>query len=159
MQNPTFPPEAAPYSIWSCPNPDCSLRGQREAGTIAHRSWTGKDKDMERLRCTQCGQEFSQRRGTLMPGSKLSEERVERLLKCQRWGVCEEGSADIGEVDLKTVPRFQKVAAQRAQQPHEQVTHDLKVEGVQLDEMHSKRRGPRVEWLHTALAMRSRFLL
>jgi hypothetical protein len=135
------------------------LRGQKEAGTIAHRSWTGKDKDIERLRCTECGQEFSERRGTLMQGSKLCEERVERLLKCQRWGVCDEGSADICQVDIKTVHRFQKVAAERAQQHHEQVTHDVEVEGVQLDEMHSKRRGPRVEWPHTAIAMSSRFLL
>lgn len=159
MQNPTFPPEAPHSSILSCPNPHCSLRGQREAGNIAHRSWTGKDKDIERLRCTECGQEFSQRRGTLMQGSKLGEKTVERLLKCQRWGVCDEGTADICEVDIKTVHRFQKVAAQRAQEHHEQVTRELEVEGVQLDEMHSKRRGPRVEWLHTALAMSSRFLL
>jgi hypothetical protein len=159
MQNPTFPPEASHYSILSCPNPACSLRGQRGGGNIAHRSWTGKDKSIERLRCTECGQEFSQRRGTLMQGSKLCEETVERLLKCQRWGVCDEGSADICEVDIKTVHRFQKVAAERAQEHHEQVTHDLEVQGVQLDEMHSKRRGPRVEWLHTAIAMSSRFLL
>lgn len=159
MLSPTFPPEAHYSSIFSCPNPGCSLQGQREAGNLAHRSWTGKDKDIERLRCTECGQEFSERRGTLMQGSKLGEERVERLLKCQRWGVCDEGSADICEVDIKTVHRFQKVAAERAQEHHEQVTQDLKVEGVQLDEMHSKRRGPRVEWLHTAMAMSSRFLL
>jgi hypothetical protein len=94
-----------------------------------------------------------------MAGSKQPEETVERLLKCQRWGVCDAGTADICGVDIKTVHRFQHVAAQRAQAHHEQVTHDLQVEGVQLDEMHSKRRGPRVEWLHTAIAMRSRFML
>jgi hypothetical protein len=135
------------------------LRGQKEAGNLAHRSWTGKDKDIERLRCTECGQEFSDRRGTLMQGSKLPEETVERLLKCQRWGVCDAGSADICGVDIKTVHRFQAVSTQRAQAHHEQVTQELKVEGVQLDEMHSKRRGPQVEWLHTAIAMSSRFLL
>jgi hypothetical protein len=159
MQSPTLPPEATPYSTFCCPNLDCSLRGQRAAGNLAHRSWTGKDKDIERLRCTECGQEFSERRGTLLQGSKLAEETVERLLKCQRWGVCDAGSADICGVDIKTVHHFQQVAAYRAQEHHEQVTRDLKVEGVQLDEMHSKRRGPQVEWLQTALAMGSRFLL
>jgi IS1 family transposase len=159
MQSPTVPPEAPHYSTLLCPNPDCSLRGHRGAGNIIHRSWTGKDKEIERLRCTQCGQEFSERRGTLMQGSKLPEETVERLLKCQRWGVCDAGSADICGVDIKTVHRFQAVSTQRAQAHHEQVTRKLKVEGVQLDEMHSKRRGPQVEWLHTAIAMGSRFLL
>lgn len=159
MQSPTIPPEGHHYSTLSCPNPSGPRQGQRGAGTIGHRSWTGKDQRIERLRCRACGQEFSERRGTLMQATKLPEVTVERLLKCQRWGVCDAGTADICGVDIKTVHRFQSVAAQRAQAHHEQVTRDLYVEGVQLDEMHSKRRGPHVEWLHTAMAMRSRFIL
>jgi len=46
-----------------------------------------------------------------MEGSKRPEETVERLLKCQRWGVCDAGTADICGVDIKTVHRFQHVAA------------------------------------------------
>jgi hypothetical protein len=159
MQSPTLPPDHQPSNRLSCPNTVCSLRGQRGAGNIAYRSWTGKNKQIERLRCKACEQEFSERRGTLMEGSKLPEETVELLLKCQRWGVCDAGTADICGVDIKTVHRFQHVAAQRAQQHHEQVTRDLQVAGVQLDEMHSKRRGPCVDWLHTALAVGSRFIL
>jgi IS1 family transposase len=94
-----------------------------------------------------------------MEATKLPEETVERLLKCQRWGVCDAGTADICGVDIKTVQRFQAVAAHRAQTHHEQVTRDLRVAAVQLDEMHAKRRGPHVEWLHTAIAMSSRFVL
>jgi hypothetical protein len=159
MQSPTVPPTDQHSSTLSCPHSACPLRGQRGAGNIVHRSWTGKDKHIERLRCKACRQEFSERRGTLMEATKLSEETVERLLKCQRWGVCDAGTADLCCVDIKTVHRFQKVAAARAQEHHEQVTHALQVEGVQLDEMHSKVRGRRVEWLHTAIAMGSRFLL
>jgi hypothetical protein len=159
MDNPTFPPEDHHYSTFSCPHPRCPLRSQRGAGNIGHRAWTGTDKDIERLRCTPCGQEFSARRGTLMEATKLPAETVERLLKCQRWGVCDAGTAEICGVDIKTVHRFQHVAAQRAQEHHEQVTCDLQVEGVQLDEMHSKLRGRRVEWLHTAIAMGSLCLL
>jgi transposase-like protein len=159
MHSPTVPPDDRHSSILSCPYPRCPLQGQRGAGNIVHRSWTGKDRRIERLRCTHCRQEFSTRRGTLMEATKLPEETVAQLLKCQRWGVCDAGTADICGVDIKTVHRFQKVAAQRAQAHHEQVTRELPVEGVQLDEMHSKRRGPRVEWLHTAIAMGSRFVL
>jgi hypothetical protein len=93
-----------------------------------------------------------------MEGSKRPEETVERLLKCQRWGVCDAGTADICGVDIKTGHRVQHVAAQRAQAPHEQATHALQVEGVPLDERHAQRRGPRVEWWPTAIAMRRRFL-
>ena len=159
MHRPTIPPDDPHDSIALCPNAGCHLGGQRGADNIGHRSWTGKGKHIERLRCRECGQEFSERRGTLMTGSKLPEETVERLLKCQRWGVCDAGTADICGVDIKTVHRFQRVAAQHAQEHHEQVTRELHVEGVPLDERHSKRRGPRVEWLPTAIAIRSRFVL
>lgn len=147
------------YTTLSCPNPDCQQFNRPHAGNIGHRSWTGKHKSIERLRCTACNREFSEREGTLMARSKLSEDTVERLLKCQRWGVCDAGTADICAVDLKTVYRFQRVATQRAQTHHQQVVWDVDVPGVQLDEAHAKLRPKQVEWIQTALAMGSWFLL
>jgi IS1 family transposase/transposase-like protein len=147
------------YTTFSCPNPDCQQFNRPNTGNIGHRSWTGKHQHIERLRCTACDREFSERKGTLMARSKLSEDTVERLVKCQRWGVCDEGTADICAVDLKTVYRFQRVAAQRAKTHHQQVVRDVDVSGVQLDEAHSKLRPKQVEWVHTALAMGSWFLL
>jgi hypothetical protein len=152
-------PAQARYTTFSCPNPDCMPFNRPNVNTIVHRSWTGKHKHIERLRCTACDHEFSEREGTLMARSKLAEDKVERLLKCQRWGVCDEGTADICEVDLKTVYRFQRVATQRAQTHHQQVVWDVDVPGVQLDEAHSKLRPKQVDWVHTALAMGSWFLL
>jgi hypothetical protein len=147
------------YTTFSCPNPDCQQFNRPNAGNIGHRSWTGKHKHIERLRCTICGCEFSEREGTLMARSKLPEATVEQLLKCQRWGVCDEGTADICAVDLKTVHRFQRVAAQRAETHHGQSVQDVEVPGVQVDEAHSKLRPKQVVWIHTALAMGSWFLL
>jgi hypothetical protein len=147
------------YTRFSCPNPACRLCNQPNAGNVVHRSWTGKHKHIERLRCTICGCEFSERAGTLMARSKLPEATVEQLLQCQRWGVCDEGTADICAVALKTVHRFQRVAAQRAETHHWQSVQDVDVPGVQLDEAHSKLRPQQVEWIHTALAMGSWFLL
>jgi hypothetical protein len=147
------------YTRFSCPNPQCARFNRPGEGNIAHRSWTGTHKHIERLRCTACDREFSERAGTLMARSKLSEDTVERLLKCQRWGVCDAGTADICAVDLKTVYRFQRVATQRAQTHHQQVVRDVDVPGVQLDEAHSKLRPKQVAWVHTALAMGSWFLL
>jgi IS1 family transposase len=147
------------YTRFSCPNPHCAQFNRPGEGNIAHRSWTGAHKHIERLRCTACGREFSEREGTLMARSKLPEATVIQLLKCQRWGVCDEGTADICAVDLKTVYRFQRVATQRAQTHHQQVVRDVDVPGVQLDEAHAKLRPKQVEWVHTALAMESWFLL
>src|SRR3989440_6979844 len=147
------------YTRFSCPNPRCVWFNQPGEGNITHRSWTGTHKHIERLRCTACDQEFSEREGTLMARSKLPEDTIIRLLKCQRWGVCDEGAADICAVDLKTVHRFQHVAAQRAETHHRQVVREVDVPGVQLDEAHSKLRPRQVEWVQTALAMGRWFLL
>jgi IS1 family transposase len=147
------------YTRFSCPNPRCTWFNRPGAGNITHRAWTGTHKHIERLRCTACDQEFSEREGTLMARSKLPEDTVVRLLKCQRWGVCDEGTADICAVDLKTLHRFQRVAAQRAETHHRQSVQYVEVKGVQLDEAHSKLRPKQVEWVHTALAMGSWFLL
>lgn len=147
------------YIRFSCPNPHCARFNRPGEGNSTHRSGTGMHKHIERLRCTACDREFSEREGTLMARSKLSEDTVERLLKCQRGGVCDEGTADICAVDLKTVYRFQRVATERAQSHHQQVVRDVDVPGVQLDEAHSKLRPKQVEWVHTAWAMGSWFLL
>jgi transposase-like protein len=147
------------YTRFSCPNPHCAQFNRPGTGHIAHRSWTGQARAIERLRCTLCHREFSEREGTLMARSKLPEATVEQLLKCQRWGVCDEGTADICGVALKTVHRFQQMAAQRAKLHHCQVVQEVDVQGVQMDEAHSKLRPKQVEWVHTALAMGSWFLL
>jgi IS1 family transposase len=155
---PTTPAQES-YTRFSCPNPQCGRFNRPGEGNIAHRSWTGRHKHIERLRCTVCSREFSEREGTLMARSKLLAATVTQLLKCQRWGVCDEGTADICAVDLKTVHRFQSLAAQRAETHHRQSVQHVEVEGVQLDEAHSKLRPKQVEWVHTALAMGSWFLL
>ena len=147
------------YTRFSCPNPQCAQFNRPGEGNIAHRSWTGTRTHIERLRCMACDREFSEREGTLMARSKLPEETVIQLVKCQRWGVCDEGTADICAVDLKTVHRLQQVAAQRAETHHRQVVRGVDVPGVQLDEAHSKLRPHQVAWIHTALAMGSWFLL
>jgi hypothetical protein len=147
------------YPRFSCPHPQCAQFNRPGEGNIAHRSWTGTRKHIERLRCMACDREVSEREGTLMARSKLPEETVIQLVKCQRWGVCDEGTADICAVDLKTVHRLQQVAAQRAETHHRQVVRGVDVPGVQLDAAHSKLRPHQVAWSHTALAMGSWFLL
>jgi hypothetical protein len=94
-----------------------------------------------------------------MARSKLPEDTVVRLLQCQRWGVCDEGTADMCDVAIKTVHRFQRGAAHRAETHHRQSVQHVEVAGVQWDEAHSKLRPKQVDWVPTALAMGSWFLL
>src|SRR4029434_10674985 len=97
-----------------------------------------------------CDREFSEREGTLMARSKLPAETVIQLVKCQRWGVCDECTADICAVDLEIWHRLQQVAAQRAETHHRQVVCEVDVPGVQLDEAHSKLRHHQERGTHTA---------
>ena len=147
------------YIQFSCPHPQCAWFNQPGEGHSAHRSWTGTPKQIDRRRCTAGDREFSEREGTLMARSQLPEDTVVRLLKCQRWGVCDEGTADICEVEIKTVHRCQRVAAQRAETHQRQRVQHVAVEGVQLDAAQANLRPKQVAWVHTALAMGSWFLL
>jgi aspartate carbamoyltransferase regulatory subunit len=47
------------YTRFACPNPQCTWFNRLGEGNIAHRSWTGTHKHIERLRCTACDREFS----------------------------------------------------------------------------------------------------
>jgi hypothetical protein len=141
------------YTRFSCPNPACAGCNRPGEGHRAHRSWPGTHKHIERLRCMACGRACSAREGTLWARRKLPEDPVVRLRQWQRWGVCAEGTADIGAVALKTVHRLQQGAAQRAATHHRQVGREVDVPGVPWDATHSQRRPRQVVWMHTALAM------
>lgn len=143
------------YSKFACPNSNCSFYAEFDKGNITHRSWTGKDKKIHRLRCVCCEQEFSERKATLMENSKIASKAHEQMLKCIRWGVCDEGIADICDVSVKTVRLNQVKAAARAVKHHDQKVQNLKDAGVQLDEMHSKVANDRGFWLGAAIAMQS----
>jgi hypothetical protein len=155
---PTTPAQES-STRFSCPKPPCAGVHRPGAGKIAHRSWTGTHQHIERLRCTACGREFSEREGTLLARSKLPEDPVRRLVQGQRWGVCDEGTADIGAVDLQTVQRLQHGAAQRAATHHRQVGREVDGPGVPWDAAHAQRRPQQVEGVQTAWAMGSGFLL
>lgn len=143
------------YTKFACPNTSCSFYAKFNSGNIAHRSWTGKDQEIERLRCTHCKWEFSERKATLMENAKLPEKTYEQMLKCLRWGVCDEGIADICDVSIKTVRLNQTKAAAKAIKHHDSSVQNIQDAGVQLDEMHCKIAKDKGFWLGTAIAMQS----
>ena len=57
------------YTRFSCPNPQCAQFNRPGEGNIAHRSWTGTRKHIERLRCMACDRKLSEREGTLGPAA------------------------------------------------------------------------------------------
>jgi IS1 family transposase len=149
---------AQKYSQFVCPNPACSCYNQSDRDNIAHYSWIGKSKQIERLYCRKCSKAFSCRKGTLLEAAKISEGQQVRLLKCMRWGVSDEGSADIAEVDVKTVRCFREKASRRAKIHHDNEVLKIKTATVECDELYAKHRGGKT-WLGAAIAVESLLIL
>jgi transposase-like protein len=130
-------------AAFACPNPDCSHFNRFVAGNLSVVEWTGKHKDIRRLYCSMCKRRFTERQGTLLRYSKLPEETVVRIIKCLGHGCSVEATADICEVDPRTVDRLLEQAGRRAEDFHHVQLDRLPAppEAVQLDELHG-RAGP-----------------
>ena len=100
----------------------------------------GKDKAIRRLYCNVCHQRFSERKGSLMAYSKLPQPAVVRIIKCLGHGCSIEATADICEVDARTVQRLLERAGKRAEDFHQLQLDPLQepLDAVQMDELHGR---------------------
>jgi transposase-like protein len=133
-------PAELPLSFFACPNGDCADFNRFDAGNLSVAEWMGKDKTIRRLYCKTCGTRFSERQGSLMQDTKLPEAAVVRVVKCLGHGCSVEATADICEVDTRTVQRLLERAGKRAADFHRLQLENLDepLEAVQMDELHGK---------------------
>ena len=124
----------------ACPNPDCCDFNRFGAGNLSVVEWIGKHKHIRRLYCSSCGHRFSERRGTLMRYTKLPEPTVVRVVKCLGHGCSVAATADICDVDPRSVARLLERAGRRAEGFHDLQRERLAAppEVVQLDELHGR---------------------
>lgn len=129
-----------PLSFFACPTPNCADFNKFDAGNLSIAERMGKNKAIRRLYCKTCGQRFSERQGSLMAGTKLRQEVVVRIIKCLGYGCSIEATADICEVDPRTVERLLEKAGKRAEDFHRLQLEKLQqpIEAVQLDELHGR---------------------
>jgi transposase-like protein len=132
--------EERPLEWFACPNPECALFNRFGAGNLSVTERMGKDKAIRRLYCNHCHHRFSERQGSLMQYAKLPEMEVVRIMKCLTYGCSMEATADICQVDARSVQRLLERAGPRAQDFHrlqlEKLPHPPEV--VELDELHAK---------------------
>jgi transposase-like protein len=133
-------PPGPSLALFACPNPDCDLFNRFDAGNLSVAEWTGKRKDIRRLYCNHCGHRFSERQGSLLQYTKLPEATVVRLIKCLGHGCSIAATADICEVDPRTVERLLEQAGRRADDFHHLQLERLRQppEAVELDELHGR---------------------
>ena len=126
--------------MFACPNPDCDGFNRFDAGNLSVCERTGKGRSIRRLYCDRCGCRFSERRGSLMQYTKLPRESVVRVVKCLTHGCSVEATADICEVDPRSVERLLERAGPRARDFHRLRLEKLArpPEVVEMDELHAR---------------------
>ncbi len=132
--------QAGSLAGFACPNPDCPLFNHFDANNLSVVERIGKHKDVRRLYGSACKHRFTERQGTLLRYSKLPEETVVRIVKCLGHGCSVEATADICDVDPRTVDRILEQAGRRAEDFHRLRLEGLTMppEAVQLDELHGR---------------------
>ena len=153
-------PNNLPLSFFACPNSNCADFNRFDSGNLSVAEWMGKDKAIRRLYCKSCGRRFSERQGSLMQYTKLPEAEVVRIVKCLGHGCSVEATADICEVDTRTVQRLLETAGKRAADFHRLQLENLNkpLEVVQMDELHGKtvKRKDRTEVVNVPKKLRKR---
>jgi LacI family transcriptional regulator len=126
--------------FFACPNPDCASFNVFGAGNLLVAEHMGKNKAIRRLYCNVCHTRFSERQGSLMEYSKLAQPAVVRIIKCLGHGCSIEATADICDVDARTVQRLLERAGKRAEDFHNLELEKLQqaIPAVQLDEVHGR---------------------
>jgi transposase-like protein len=125
-------------SGFACPNPECIDFNKFGGSNLRVSERNGKDERLRRLVCRTCQTRFQERRGTLMEGTKIPQERVELVMKCLTWGNSIAATADIADVDERTVQRIVERAGERAEVFHDRAAQDLETPQAQFDEVHAK---------------------
>lgn len=124
----------------ACPNPDCCDFNRFNAGNLSVSDRMGKGRSIRRLYCSSCKRRFSERKGSLMEHSKIPQDVVVRIVKCLGHGCSVEATADICEVDPRTVERYVEQAGRRAENFHQLFLErwEQPPPAVEMDELHAR---------------------
>ncbi|MFC1706399.1 helix-turn-helix domain-containing protein [Planctomycetota bacterium] len=110
-----------PIKHFCCQNPDCPDRGNRGKGNLSFRGWCGGAKRIRVIYCKTCKDHFSERKGTILSQSHLTEEKAVALLEHVREGCGTRATARLVGVDKNTVTRYIKLAGAHAQALHDEL--------------------------------------
>jgi len=107
-------------SCFCCLNPACELHGKRNAGNLYVRDRYGKS-NRRLLCCKTCGQRFSERKGTVLFGSKLSPPTALSVLEHLNEGCGVRQTARLTKVNRKSVGRLAEKAGAHAKAMHDEL--------------------------------------
>ena len=108
-------------SRFCCLNDHCPGYGKRGAGNLTVCARYGKDKRRRMLYCRTCKGRFSERKGTPLFGSQLTQDKAASLFQhlAERNGV--RATARLIGVQPNTVVRYSRLAGGHARQLHDEL--------------------------------------
>jgi hypothetical protein len=100
---------------------------------ILSRHLYGRDR-IRLLRCRPCCEEFSERRGTALCTTKLSEDKAEYVINHLGAGCRVRATARLVKVSQETVARLLRVSGRHAERFHDAHGRDLRPLALEFDE-------------------------
>jgi transposase-like protein len=122
------------WSTFACPNPRCSAFGQRGQDNLRPHGWSSKAHGIRCLRCTGCGQNFSERAGTALFRSRLPQDKAVQIAQHLAEGNGMRSTSRLCGVSLNTVLRFALRAGKHAEHFQDAFVQHVAVRQVQADE-------------------------
>ena len=128
--------ERPDLSTLACVNSECQHYGQSNLDNLVIRKVYGRDR-IRLLRCRSCQDEFSERRGTALFNTKLSEAKAIDVVDHLDEGCSLRATSRLSKVAKESVARLLKVSGRHAQRFHDQEVRDLTPRVLELDEQWS----------------------
>jgi transposase-like protein len=122
------------YAHLGCPNPDCPVYGQRDAGNLRLHGWSGRRRRIRCLHCATCGTDFSERANTPLFGLRTDEGTLIAIAKHLVEGTGCRATARLCGVSLNTVLRFTNRFGKHAELFHDHQVRRIQPKQIQPDE-------------------------
>lgn len=124
-----------PIESLACVEPECELYGKAGQGNLVVRKEYGQDR-IRYLRCQKCGKEFSERKGTALWNTKVSEAKAVSVAEHLSEGCSAESIVRLVGVDISVVQRLNQVVGKQGRLFHAERVKGVAVEALQADERH-----------------------
>ena len=125
--------ERPDLDTFACVNAACQHFRQTGQGNLVVRKTYGHD-ELRLLRCRRCGEEFSERRGTALCNTKVSEAKASAVIDHLGEGCSVSATARLTTVCNATVARLLRVSGRHAERVHDQQVHGVTPRAVECDE-------------------------
>src|ERR671933_377787 len=117
----------------ACVNRECQRFRLTGEGHLTVRKVYGHDR-IRLLRCRTCGEEFSERRGTALFNTKITEAQAEAVMDHLGAGCGMRATARLVHISTDTVARLLRMAGRHAERVHDHRVHGITPRAMEFDE-------------------------